>query len=99
MDHQHFGLDYVEILAQTLSANINTLVGVTFLAILTSSPWSKSECLEGDRVNLTLVLAAESIRVKLVWLRPVCRVIVKANLKEFICQDKDEVNLLLTVGM
>ena len=99
MDHQHFGLDYGEILAQTLSANINTLVGVTFLAILTSSPWSKSECLEGDRVNLTLVLAAESIRVKLVWLRPVCRVIVKANLKEFICQDKDEVNLLLTVGM
>ena len=90
MDHQHFGLDYVEILAQTLSANINTLVGVTFLAILTSSPWSKSECLEGDGVNLTLVLTAEPIRIKLVWLRPVRRVIVKANLKEYIRQDEDK---------
>ena len=84
MDHQHFGLDYVEILAQTLSANINTLVGVTFLAILTSSPWSKSECLEGDGVNLTLVFAAEPVRVKLGRFWPVRRVIVKPNLREFI---------------
>ena len=37
-------------------------------------PWTKPEGLEGDAVNVGLVLTAEPVRIKHKWIRPILRI-------------------------
>ena len=78
MHYQHFCLYYVHIFAQTLPemSQFNKIVQ----NIMSAAPGSAPECLEGDRVDGSLVVAAEPLRVELVWLRPVGGVQVEADL-------------------
>ena len=77
MHYQHFCLYYVHIFAQTLPemSQLKIVQNIMFAA-----PGSAPECLEGDRVDGSLVVAAEPLRVELVWLRPVGGVQVEADL-------------------
>ena len=79
MHYQHFCLYYVHIFAQTLSemSQLKIVQNIIFAA-----PWPAPECLEGDRVDGSLVVAAEPLRIKLVGLRPVGGVQVEADLEE-----------------
>ena len=75
--YQHFCLYYVHIFAQTLSEMSQLIIVQNNIF---PAPGSAPECLEGDRVDGSLVVAAEPLRVKLVGLRPVGGVQVEADL-------------------
>ena len=77
MHYQHFCLYYVHIFAQTLSemSELKIVQNIIF-----AWPGSAPKCLEGDRVDGSLVVAAEPLRVKLVGLRPIGGVQMEADL-------------------
>ena len=65
-----------------------------------AAPGSAPECLEGDRVDGSLVVAAEPLRVELVGLRPVGGVQVEADLgSERMVREKAATEIWLTQGM